>query len=86
MTARVVTQALLETLGEPFRLHPYLSRRSRPVADPNEWRAAVDAAVDMVIDGGFCGMEPTTVVDRAGKAPQLVRQGKGTIEGFGLES
>ena len=33
--------------------------------------------VDLVIDGGYCGMEPTTVVDLADDAPLLLRAGKG---------
>ena len=35
--------------------------------------------VDAVIDGGNCGLEPTTVIDLAGPAPVLVRQGRGLV-------
>lgn len=85
--AHVVTQALLETLGEPLISCTLMfPGQSDPVADPKEWRVALDAAVDLVIDGGFCGLKPTTVVDLTGNAPQLVRQGKGPIEQLGIDS
>ena len=34
--------------------------------------------MDLIIDGGNCGLEPTTVIDLAGKGgPEVLRQGKG---------
>jgi tRNA A37 threonylcarbamoyladenosine synthetase subunit TsaC/SUA5/YrdC len=38
--------------------------------------------VDLVIDGGNCGFEPTTVVDLTEGVPQVIRQGKGDISLF----
>ena len=38
---------------------------------------ATDA--DVIIDGGYCGHEPTTVIDLSGEVPLVVRQGKGDI-------
>jgi len=35
------------------------------------------AAVDVILDGGNCGLEPTTVVDLSGDSPVLLRAGKG---------
>lgn len=82
----VVAQALLETLGEPLISCTLMfPGESEAVAEPGEWRAQLDAAVDVVIDGGFCGLEPTTVVDLTGERPQLNRLGKGSIEAMGLE-
>ncbi|MEM0954360.1 MAG: threonylcarbamoyl-AMP synthase, partial [Pseudomonadota bacterium] len=40
-------------------------------------RHTLEHEVDLVIDGGFCGLEPTTVVDLSGDLPGLVREGKG---------
>ena len=81
----VVAQALLETLGEPLISSTLIfPGESEPVAEPGDWRARLDAAVDVVIDGGFCGIEPTTVVDLSGEAPELLRQGKGDISKLGL--
>jgi tRNA A37 threonylcarbamoyladenosine synthetase subunit TsaC/SUA5/YrdC len=38
--------------------------------------------VDLIIDGGSCGLEPTTVVDLSGESPVVIRQGKGDVEPF----
>lgn len=81
----VVAQALLETLGEPLISCTLIFPGERdPVAEPGDWRAALDAAVDVVVDGGYCGLEPTTIVDLSGDSPALVRQGKGATDRLGL--
>jgi len=36
--------------------------------------------VDAVLDGGDCGIEPTTVVDLSSSPPAIVREGKGSLE------
>ena len=38
--------------------------------------------VDAVIDGGNCGLEPTSVVDLEGPAPVIARRGKGDVSAF----
>jgi tRNA A37 threonylcarbamoyladenosine synthetase subunit TsaC/SUA5/YrdC len=38
--------------------------------------------VDLIIDGGHCGIEFTTVVDLTEPVPQLIRRGKGSSEGL----
>ncbi|HBM84743.1 MAG TPA: threonylcarbamoyl-AMP synthase, partial [Halieaceae bacterium] len=38
--------------------------------------------VDLVIDGGYCGLEPTTVVDLADELPIILRAGKGDVTPF----
>ena len=38
--------------------------------------------VDLVIDGGHCGLEPSSVVDLSGEAPVIVRRGKGDVSAF----
>ncbi len=53
-----------------------------PLIDPYEIRELLEHHVDLVIDGGYCGMEPTTVVDMADEMPMVLRVGKGDPEPF----
>jgi Amt family ammonium transporter len=48
-----------------------------PLTDPYEMRGLLDHQVDLIIDGGFCGLEATTVVDMTGETPLVTRTGKG---------
>jgi tRNA A37 threonylcarbamoyladenosine synthetase subunit TsaC/SUA5/YrdC len=40
----------------------------------------LEHSLDLIIDGGYCGIEPTTVVDLTGDVPEVTRQGLGSIE------
>ena len=81
----VIAQALLETLGEPLISCTLMfPGEAEAVAEPEDWREALDSAVDVVIDGGHCGLDPTTVVDLSGDQPALLRAGKGPLEPLGL--
>jgi len=48
-----------------------------PLIDPYDIRRELERQVDLVIDGGYCGMEATTVVDLADDLPMVLRSGKG---------
>jgi tRNA threonylcarbamoyl adenosine modification protein (Sua5/YciO/YrdC/YwlC family) len=75
-----VTQALLTEMNEPIlSTSLILPGDDQPLTDPEEINARLGKQVDLVIDGGICGMEPTTVVDLAGAQPAVIRQGKGSI-------
>jgi len=56
-----------------------------PMNDPEEIRDRLEHHVDLVIEGGFCGMEPTTVVDLCGEMPRIIREGKGDPTPFQIE-
>ena len=60
-----------------------LPENNEPLIDPYEIRDCLEHAVDLIIDGGWCGMEPTTVIDMT-DGTKLIRQGKGDITLFGL--
>ena len=49
------------------------------MTDAEEIRERLASQVDLVIDGGYCGYEPTTVVDLMGDVPVVVREGKGDL-------
>ncbi len=53
-----------------------------PLTDPYEMREILDHHVDLIIDGGFCGLEPTSVVDMTAEPPEVVRVGKGDVTLF----
>ena len=45
----------------------------------------LDDHVELILDGGFCGTTPTTVIDLTSLPPTLVRAGRGPVDLFGLE-
>lgn len=74
----VIVQAILGALGEPLMSSTLiLPDDPVPLTDPDEIRTRLEHQVDLVIDGGSCGFQPTTVVDLSAGAPQIVRQGRG---------
>ncbi|WP_049256263.1 L-threonylcarbamoyladenylate synthase [Neisseria bacilliformis] len=79
-----VALALLRELGEPLlSCTLMLPEDSEPLSDPYEIRDRLEHAVDLVIDGGWCGTDPTTVVDMT-DGVTLVREGRGDKAVFGL--
>ena len=82
-----VAQALLAELGEPLLSSTLgLPGDAQPLNDGEEIRARLEHALDLVLDAGSCGIDPTTMVDLTGAAPELLRRGKGSIEPFGFEA
>jgi tRNA threonylcarbamoyl adenosine modification protein (Sua5/YciO/YrdC/YwlC family) len=80
-----IVRALLTELGEPLlssTLH--LPGDDFPLTDAREIRERLEHQVDLVIDGGSCGVEPTTVVNLVGDAPVIMRLGKGGVTPFGI--
>ena len=78
-----VPLGLLEELGEPIMSSTLLlPGDDLPLTDAEEIHARIGKAVDLVLDGGNCGLDPTTVVDLAGDAPMVVREGRGDPSPF----
>ncbi|HET6724510.1 MAG TPA: L-threonylcarbamoyladenylate synthase [Gammaproteobacteria bacterium] len=76
----IIVQALLEALGIPLTSATLaLPGDALPVSDVVDARPRLESAVDAIIDGGACGVEPTTIVDLTGE-PVVVRAGKGDVE------
>jgi tRNA threonylcarbamoyl adenosine modification protein (Sua5/YciO/YrdC/YwlC family) len=79
-----IVRMLLAELGEPIMSSTLLlPGDEHPLTDPAEIRERLNHQVDLVIDGGNCGVEPTSVVDLSGAAPLIVRRGKGDVTAFG---
>jgi sua5/yciO/yrdC/ywlC family protein len=80
----IIALSLLQELGEPLlSCTLMLPEDDEPLTDPYEIRDRLEHAVDLVIDGGWCGTEPTTVIDMT-DGTVLIREGKGDKALFGL--
>jgi len=73
-----VVRALLADLGEPIASSTLiLPGETLPMSDPQEIRARLERQLDLVIDAGPCGMEPTTVVVLEDGVAEVARLGRG---------
>ena len=82
--ANPIAQALLAELAEPLMsVTLILPGDELPLTDPDDIRTLLEKRVEVIVDGGYCGLEPTTVVDLTGDLPVLVRQGVGDFSPFG---
>ena len=82
-----VTHALLTELNEPLLSSTLmLPGEVLPLNDAETIRKNLEYLLDLILDGGACGVEPTTVIDLSGVAPILVRRGKGAIAPFGFDA
>ena len=81
-----VAHALLEELDEPMlsaTLTP--AGESEPLADAQEIRGRLEHDLDLVIDSGACGTQPSTVIDLTGDAPLVLRRGSGSLAHFEVQ-
>lgn len=80
-----VLLALLEELGEPLISSTLqLPGDELPLNDADDIVERIGKRVDLVIDAGSCGLEPTTVVNLTGEVPVVTRKGKGSVRALGL--
>lgn len=80
-----VAHALLAELGEPLlSTTALLPGDDLPLNDGREIRARLEHDIDLVLDAGSCGLEPTTVIDLTGEEARVLRQGKGSVRHVGL--
>jgi tRNA threonylcarbamoyl adenosine modification protein (Sua5/YciO/YrdC/YwlC family) len=75
-----IVRALLDELGEPLMSSSLvLPGEELPLTDPYEMEALVGGQVELVIDGGYCGFETTTVIDMVEDVPSVIREGLGDV-------
>ena len=73
-----IAQALLQELGEPLMsVSLIMPGETEPMSDPYEMRGALEHQVDLVLDGGYGGVEASTVINLTGEEPEVVRVGCG---------
>lgn len=78
-----VSQALLAELGEPLMSSTLiLPDEELPLTEPDSILDRMEKLVDLIIDSGAGGLEPSSVVDLSGDAPEVIRQGAGDTSVF----
>ncbi|MGH8691735.1 MAG: L-threonylcarbamoyladenylate synthase, partial [Burkholderiales bacterium] len=81
-----VAQALLAELGQPMLSATLLLPGDKlPLSDAHEIRQRLRHELDLVIDAGSCGVEPSTVIDLTAETPRVLRLGKGSLAPFAVE-
>jgi tRNA threonylcarbamoyl adenosine modification protein (Sua5/YciO/YrdC/YwlC family) len=78
-----VTQLLLAELNEPVMSSTLLlPGEDLPRTDAREIYERLEHSVDLVLDGGNCGLVPTSVIDLSGDRAEVVRVGRGDVTPF----
>jgi tRNA threonylcarbamoyl adenosine modification protein (Sua5/YciO/YrdC/YwlC family) len=78
-----IVRMLLAELGEPIMSSTLLlPGETHTMTDPTEIKQRLDHQVDLVIDGGTGGVEPSSVVDLSSGVPVVVRHGRGDVSAF----
>ena len=81
-----VALALLEELGEPLLSSTLiLPNEEFAMNDAEQIRDLLQHQIDLVMDGGAVGLDPTTVIDLTTDTPVVVRFGKGDVSPFLIE-
>lgn len=76
-----LARAISAGLGRPLVTSSATDREGNPLVDPRDIKAALGEQLDLIVDGGICVNEPSTVVSLLGDQIEILRQGKGQIEG-----
>jgi tRNA threonylcarbamoyl adenosine modification protein (Sua5/YciO/YrdC/YwlC family) len=78
-----ISQALLAELGEPLMsVTLHMPGDEFPLIDPYDIRDLLQSRVDLIIDGGYCGLETSSVIDLSGDSPEILRHGMGDVSDF----
>lgn len=79
-----IAQALLDELGEPIMSSTLqLPGDDRALTEPDEIESRVGKLIELFVDGGARGLEPTTVLDLSSGQIDVIRRGKGPVEQIG---
>ena len=77
----LITQALLEELKGPLMSSTLIMPDDEfPMMDPHQIQLQLENHVDLIIDGGYSGHLPTTVIDLTDDDPVVLRNGKGEVD------
>lgn len=80
----VLTRALLDELGTAMMsVTLIMPNEDLPLSDADVIRERLGKLVDLVIDGGACSIEPTSVINLCSGTPEITREGRGDLSAFG---
>lgn len=75
-----IVHAMLEALGEPIMSSTLtLPGDDMPLTDPNEIEERIGRQIELIVDGGPVGIEPTSVIDLSGGHVEILREGRGDV-------
>ena len=78
-----VIQAILQSLGEPILTSTLiLPGDDYPMTDPYDIQQTLGASLDLIIDGGYCGMDETSLISLVDDNIEVLRQGAGPVDAF----
>ena len=78
-----IALAILDALGEPLMSTTLiLPGKKEIMTDPYDIRIELEGQVDLIVDGGYCGNEETSMIDLTSGTPEIVRIGQGDVSAF----
>lgn len=78
-----IALALVEALGSPILSSTlWIAGDDEPISDPTEIALKTRGKVDLILDGGICSRNPTSMIDLVGDQPQVIRKGLGDTAAF----
>jgi tRNA threonylcarbamoyl adenosine modification protein (Sua5/YciO/YrdC/YwlC family) len=81
-----VAHALLAELDQPMLSATLiLPGDAVPLSDAQQIRQRLERELDLIIDSGSCGVQPSTVIDLTADTPRVLREGKGSLAPFAVE-
>ena len=81
-----VAHALLSELDAPMLSATLLlPGQDAPLSEATEIRVHLERQLDLIIDAGSCGLQPSTVIDLTEETPRVLREGKGSLAPFAVE-
>ena len=81
-----VAHALLSELDAPMLSTTLLLPGDEtPLSDAAEIRERLERQLDLIVDGGACGTEPSTIIDLTAESPRVLRAGKGSLAPFAVQ-
>jgi len=81
VTDNIILEHLLADYDQPVMSTTLIMPgNDYPETDAHEIREKLEHQLDLVVDGGACGIEPTTIVDLTDSVPRVLRKGRGATD------